>query len=171
MAESRTDPRGRERYSPLTIIINNVLFALILITGAALCGLLWRPLGWIYAITGLVMAVFVLRALVCVHCRYYDKWCATGWGKLAALMFRKGDEEHFSDCPGVKMAPWFYFDLLFFPLLCGGIAAYTKPDTSLDLLALLAAALLVEGYVFAILIRRRTCAECRMRGECPGSAV
>ncbi len=48
----------------------------------------------LYLVYCLGNEVHVMRTS-CVDCYYYGKWCAFGKGKLAALLFRRGDPQRF----------------------------------------------------------------------------
>jgi hypothetical protein len=108
----------------------------------------------------------VLRKLVCTNCYYYGKRCASGWGKLSALMFKQGDIERFNDSVGVKLAPAIYGLLTLVPLVLGTIAAVR--DFSVVKVIVLAALLLLGFYSGAI-SRNKSCSQCKMRDYCRGS--
>jgi hypothetical protein len=50
--------------------------------------------GWLYLIYCLTVEFRVMR-LSCIHCYYYGKLCGLGKGKLAALLFKKGEPKRF----------------------------------------------------------------------------
>jgi hypothetical protein len=77
---------------PVAVNILAVLLALAVgVTIVAQFGW-WAVLG--YAMIGLV-AVFLSLAFGCTRCYYYGRVCGTGLGKIAALIFKKRDEEEF----------------------------------------------------------------------------
>ena len=49
-------------------------------------------LGIIYAVCSLFALTLVLPLSRCVYCYYHGKLCNTGWGKIAAYLYVKGDE-------------------------------------------------------------------------------
>jgi len=66
----------------------------------------WTYLGFVVLMVGIV-----LKKLVCANCytvTIMERWCYLGWGKLSALLFRKGEMEKFSSSPGMKFAPFTY---------------------------------------------------------------
>ena len=87
--------QGLEEYPRSSIIIGNLTMAAWIALGTIGCWFLSTLGAWLYLAFAIIMVGVVLRRLVCADCYYYDKWCATGWGKLAALMFAKGEEKNF----------------------------------------------------------------------------
>jgi hypothetical protein len=113
------------------------------------------------------MVFVVLRKLVCTNCYYYGKWCGMGWGKLAALFFKRGSIDNFSRSIGIKLAPLTYGLLSLIPLVLGIIAAireFTIPRVSVLVLLFL-----VSFYSGAV-SRGKACRNCKMRTICPGAA-
>ncbi len=51
-------------------------------------------LGWLYLIFCLALEVRIMR-MSCVNCFYYGKLCGAGRGKLASLLFKRGDPRKF----------------------------------------------------------------------------
>ncbi len=97
----------------------------------------------------------------CVDCYYYDKWCAFGRGKAAALFFRRGDPRRFL----TKSISWKELtpDMLvvIFPLV-GGIALLIRDFSWRTVIAL--AFLLMFSFGGNYLIRSRVaCACCKQR--------
>lgn len=106
----------------------------------------------------------------CVDCFYYDRWCAFGRGKLAALFFRQGDPARF---PAKKIS---WTDLLPDMLvvmipLGGGIALLAQGFTWG--LALLMAAFLGLALGGNYVVRSRVaCRYCRQREiGCPAEQL
>lgn len=94
-----------EKYPIWWILGHNIVFILyfalgpILLSPVRISG--FPFLSVIYALFLITMLVFVLRKHLCTNCYYYGKWCSTGWGKLAALFFKKGSGNYNL---GVKLA-------------------------------------------------------------------
>lgn len=77
-----------------------VAWAIYLI-GALLLGRLWWPLAVAYLAFVLWGEVNVMRKN-CVNCAYYGTLCALGKGKLAGLLFGRGDPAQFA----ARQATW-----------------------------------------------------------------
>ena len=69
--------------------------------GAYLLVQLWWPLAVAYLLFCLWGEVNVMRKN-CVNCAYYGKLCALGKGRLAGLLFRRGDPALFA----ARQATW-----------------------------------------------------------------
>jgi hypothetical protein len=102
----------------------------------------------------------------CVDCYYYGKWCAFGKGKLAPLLFKRGDSQRFIK----KSISWKELmpDMLVsvFPLV-GGIVLSIKDFSWGIVLALML--LLALSFWGNYLVRTRiACAFCKQRETgCP----
>lgn len=80
---------------PTYLVVANILEVLVaLIAAVAIIAQLglWAVLG--YAILAL-LAVVLASAYGCTRCYYYGRVCGTGLEKIAALIFKKRDEEEF----------------------------------------------------------------------------
>lgn len=123
----------------------------------------------------IMMALYLLYCLgnevhvmkmSCVDCYYYDKWCAFGRGKAAALFFRQGDPRRFltKSISRKDLIP----DMLvvIFPLV-GGIALLIR-DFSWGIVIALAL-LLTLSFGGNYLIRSRVACVCCKQRElgCP----
>lgn len=129
------------------------------------------PLGaWLYLAFAIIMVGVVLRRLVCVDCYYYGKWCATGWGKLSALMFAKGDERRFGSGLGQRLAPITYGLLIAVPVVFIATSFFADHEPLLSRIIVLVLLLAVSFYSGSI-SRKKTCSLCKMRLVCAGSAV
>ncbi len=114
----------------------------------------------LYLLYCLGYEVHVMR-MSCVDCYYYDKWCAFGRGKAAALFFKQGDPRRFltKSISRKELTP----DMLIvaFPLV-GGIALMVR-DFSLGIV-ITVALLLTFSFGGNYLIRSRiACASCKQR--------
>jgi hypothetical protein len=159
---------GLEEYPRSTVIAGNLIMLGWIALGTVACYFLNRIAAWIFLAVALLLVFIVLRKLVCTNCYYYGKWCATGWGKLSALMFKKGNIETFNDSVGVKLAPAIYGLLTLLPLVLGTIAAVRHFSVVKPIVL---AALLLLGFYSGTLSRRKSCAQCKMSHYCSGSAV
>ena len=104
--------QGLEEYPKTSVVIGHFWIA----PGAVACWLLYPLAAWIYLAFVVIVVFVVLRKLVCTNCYYYDRWRSIGWGKLAALLFKKGDIAKFTTSAGIKIAPFVYGSLTLIPL-------------------------------------------------------
>ncbi|HEY49957.1 MAG TPA: hypothetical protein G4O13_07925 [Dehalococcoidia bacterium] len=160
--------QGLEKSPKSTVILGNLMMMLWVGLGTAACWLLYPLAAWIYLAIAMIMVYGVLRWLVCTNCYYYGKWCPIGWGKLCALFFRQGSIDKFGTGIGVKLAPMTYGLLSLAPLVLVIIALVR--DFTVPKLVILILLLLVSMYSGSI-GRKKSCAHCKMRLACPGSAV
>lgn len=159
---------GNEEFSKFIIILGNILMLLWIALGTISCWFLSPLIALLYMLFALIMIFVVLRKMVCANCYYYGKWCAMGWGKLSAIFFRKGDVDKFSSSIGIKLAPVTYGLLTLIPLIL--IVISLVRGFSIFKVVLLILLLFISFYSGSI-NRKKTCAKCKMRIICPGSAV
>jgi hypothetical protein len=159
---------GREEYSRAAVIDANLAVLLWIALGTDACYFFNHIVAWVFLGVALLLVFVVLRWLVCTNCYYYGKRCASGWGKLSSVMFKQGDIEKFNEGIGIKLAPVIYGSLTLVPLVLGTIA--TIQHFSVIKVIVLVALLLV-GFYSGTVSRKRTCAQCRMRCYCKGSAA
>ena len=160
--------QGSEEYPKSSIIISNFLMFLWIALGTISCWFLYPLAAWIYLAFAIIMVFVILRRLVCTNCYYYDKWCCMGWGKLSALFFKKGKIEDFPNTFGLKLAPFTYGLLSLIPFILISISLIQK--FTLFKIAILLLLFLISFYSSSI-GRKKSCAKCKMRLICPGSAV
>jgi len=150
-------------YPPGFVIAQNVF--LLLYFGAGFVGM--QPLrlsgvpvlSVVYALFLALMLLVVLRKHLCTHC-YYGKRCATGWGKLSALMFERGSGSYELR---VKLAKVTWALATAVPVF-GISAAYFLTPSRHELVPLLLF-LLLTPINFAL--HRSACEKCGMRRKCP----
>ena len=159
---------GLEQHPLRRIIIGNLAMLIWFALGALACWYFYPILGLVYLIVAFVLVYVVLRKLVCVNCYYYDKWCGLGWGKLCAIMFKKGSLEEFPASIGLKLAPATYGLLMIIPLVLLFISIIQV--FSWYKIVVLILLLLVSLYSGGV-GRRVACVHCKMNVICPGSAI
>jgi hypothetical protein len=147
-----------------------VLYNLLTLGGAMVVGVIvlaqlgvWFAVGYLalLALTG-----YGMLALVCTRCYYYDRRCGTGVGKIAARLFKKGQEEEYGQTASQKVIMLLLVIVLLLPLV-GGIASLVVGYSTLRLVLLVAwVALLVAGLAPH---PRLVCSHCRLaeRNCCP----
>jgi hypothetical protein len=168
MANKTSSPAGTgiEEYPKSTIILANLAMALWLALGTIAIWFL-SPVAAIIYITFAVSMVFViLRKLVCTNCYYYGKWCGAGWGKLAALFFKRGDINKFGTSAGIKIAPLTYGLLSLIPVILGIISIIIEFTL---LKATVLVLLLAVSFYSGGIGRGKACKQCKMRNACPGA--
>ena len=155
--------------SPWTgVILGNLAMALWIALGTAACWFLYPIAAWLYLAAAVAMVFVVLRKLVCTNCYYYGKRCHIGWGKLSAMLFRQGSIEKFSTSVGVKLAPVTYGLMTLIPLAL--IIVALVQEVTAPKVVILVLVLLISAYSGAF-SRKKSCATCKMRLICPGSAA
>ena len=159
---------GLEQNSLGRIIIGNLIMFFWFVLGALACWYFYPVLGLVYLVVAFLLVYVVLRKLVCVNCYYYDKWCGLGWGKLCALMFKKGSLEEFPKSIGLKLAPATYGVLMIVPLIL--LIVSIIQSFSWYKIIVLILLLLVSWYSGGV-GRRVACANCKMNIICPGSTT
>ena len=157
---------GLEKY-PITVVIGQNLF-LALYFGLGAAGM-WNTkiagapaVSLIYIIFLVVMLGFVLRKHLCTNCYYYNKMCSTGWGKLAAIFFKKNSGNYEL---GIKLAQITWGTATIFPIIIMAISLIAKFKTRV--LILLIAFLILSSANF--MIHKYSCTRCKMRNICPAS--
>ena len=160
--------QGVEEYPKAGIFFGNFVMLLWIAAGTFGCWFLSPLAAWIYLAFAIIMVGIVLRKIVCKNCYYYDKWCCLGWGKLSALLFKKGKIEDFSKSTGIKIAPFTYGLLTLIPLVLIIISLFQE-FTVLKIVVLFF--LLLVSFYSGTISRKKTCAMCKMRLICPGYAV
>jgi len=157
-----------EKSSTGRIIVDNLMMILWIGLGTWACRFLYPLAAWAYLIFAVLMVYVILRKLICTKCYYYDKWCHSGWGKLSALFFKKGNIENFSTSVVKILPPLTYGLLLVLPLV--SIIISMIRSFSLIKIIVLVLLLSVSSYSGAI-GRKKSCEQCKMRYICPGSAA
>lgn len=128
--------------------------------------------GLIYAIIYLIYIGFVEVSVLrksCVNCYYYGKYCAFGRGKLACLLFKKGDKK-FTD----RQISWKHLipDMLvsIIPIIAGIILLIIDFKLLILLLIIILAILMSLGNAF---VRGKlACKYCKQRElGCPALKI
>ncbi|MFH1537067.1 MAG: hypothetical protein ABID45_03705 [Patescibacteria group bacterium] len=165
---NQLNEKGLEKYPALGIFLENFALILWIIFGFISCWFLYPVVAWIYLAFAVIMIVFVLRKLLCTNCYYYDKWCHVGWGKLAALFFKKGNIEKFNSGLGQKIVPFTYGLLALVPLIF--IIITLIQDFSVFKIVVLVL-FLISAFLSSVTLRKNSCSKCKMRYCCKGCAV
>lgn len=138
-------------------IISNLLGTLVFYVLQPVLGVLFLLLA--------VFTIVVSMKLRCTHCFYLGKYCNFGLGKLAALLFKKGDSKEFKNPKKVIPTAILSFGTILLPVIAGiGLILF---DFSLVNLGLLLVYILF-GILPNFFIRGNFCDKC-MQGQlgCP----
>ncbi|MCJ7745944.1 MAG: hypothetical protein MUP40_06630 [Actinobacteria bacterium] len=159
---------GLEEYPKVGILLGNLVMVVWIALGTIACYFFNHIVAWVYLGVAVTMVFVVLRRLICTNCYYYGRWCPTGWGKLSALLFKKGDIEKFGESLGLKLAPATYGLLTLTPLVLGTISAVQHFSAMKPVVL---AAILIIGFYSGYIGRKKACAQCKMKLCCPGSVA
>lgn len=159
--------QGLEKYPRKTIIRGNFLMAAWIILGAVACWFYLPLIACLYIGFFIVMVKIVLRGLLCPDCYYHGKWCCLGWGKLAALFFKKRDINGFGFSLGQNLAPMVYGSLTVIPIILITVSI-------IQVFALIKMAVLILflflSFYSSVINRKKICAQCKMKLICKGRA-
>ncbi|MBN2734624.1 MAG: hypothetical protein JXQ82_07210 [Methanomicrobiaceae archaeon] len=158
---------GLSEFDKKGVIISNIMVIAMLLAGIFAVYLFNSALGIIYGVIIAVLFLFVMRKGLCTRCFYYGKRCAMGWGLYTAKLFKKGEVSEFKGCAASKFAPVMWMIISFLPLILIIVSAYL----SFSILKAILAVILVIFMIIAVSPRKRTCAVCKMRYLCGGSAA
>ena len=157
---------GLENYPKHGILLANLFVGLIFATGTILCAFLSPLLAGVYLAFIVVMVLIVPRRLTCPNCYYHSRWCAVGWGKLAAQFSGRGDLDKFGTDLAARSAPVTYGLLVLVPLICVTVSMVQEFEP--PKVVALAVYLSLFGVVF---FRKTACSRCKMRLVCRGCAA
>jgi len=160
---------GLENYPKATIFLTNVL--LLLWFGLAAYGMSALRfdglpiISILYLLFAVIMLGFVLRKHLCTHCYYYNKLCGTGWGKLSSYLFKEKSGNYKL---GMKLASLTWGLLTIIPIFVIPVAMFLHEEflvpSGISLISFLAI-MVVNQF-----LRKKGCAQCKMRYLCKASA-
>ena len=85
-----------ESYPIWSVAVVILLFLAIYLAGSYIMFRLHLIAGILYIVYLILMEFFVYKE-ACPHCYYYGKICFSGRGKLAKLIYKKGDPKKFCE--------------------------------------------------------------------------
>jgi hypothetical protein len=159
---------GLEEYPVSAVLVENVFMFLWIAVGTFLCWIFLPIVAWIYLLFGLIMVLWVMRILVCKSCYYHGKRCHTGWGKLSAIYCQQGELGDFGSGIGGAIIPIFYGSMVLLPLILGVISIIQ--GSSLLKISMVLTFLFI-AIMSSVVLRKKTCAVCKMKHICPGCAA
>lgn len=150
-----------ENYPLLIILIRWIILLLAFGLGIYVLLKLHHMLALIYIIYSIVALTLILPLSRCVSCFYHGKFCNTGWGKIAAYLFKKGDESKYVDHYNYAI---FLHLLWLVPLLVALLQLIRKRDVfALSIFLIYLFVLFIEK----IILKKLCCKRCRQREFCP----
>jgi len=159
-------------YTRAQTITANIPYVAMVLMGAATItfALPFSRWAWIgagsYLVYGAVGAFWIM-VFMCPYCAYYaTTGCPCGYGKLSAVLVRKGDRDCFSQ--KFRRHIPVIIPLWLIPVACGGIALFNT--FSWWLVGLLSAFFVNSFLVLPLVSRKHTCAECPQKSDCPWMA-
>jgi hypothetical protein len=158
-----------EEYPFWIVMLSNIVSVAIYAVGAFVI----HEIGWIWLIPYvLYIAWLEIRILrrSCVNCYYFGKICAFGKGKLASLVFRKGDVGRFKQdkITWKDIAPDFLVSLI--PIVVGVVLLVIDFDWLLLSMVLLL--LLLTSIGNGLIRGSLACKYCRQREiGCPAEQL
>ena len=84
-----------EIYPKWVMIFRWIILTLAFALGIYILADIQPMLGMVYAVCSLLALTLILPLSRCVYCYYHGKFCNTGWGKIAAYLYAKGDESFY----------------------------------------------------------------------------
>ena len=150
-----------ENYPVPIIIIHWIILLLAFGLGIYILLEVHQILAIIYVVYSVVALTFILPLSRCVSCFYYGKLCSTGWGKIAAYLFKKGDESKYVEHYNYAI---FLHLLWLVPLLVALLQLVRKRDVfALSIFVTYLFILFVEK----IILKKLGCKRCHLREFCP----
>ncbi len=140
-------------------IFHNLILLLTFIIGE----ILLLPLK-IFAVGYFLFVILVwicLRKFLCSNCCYYGELCNTGWGKIASLMFKRGDIGEFKRNLTIAKIYWAVFFSV--PLIFGAFHTFTV-GFKLNYLILLGIFFTLGG--ISLILHFKSCNNCKMNKIC-----
>jgi len=157
---------GYDEYPIIHVIGENLLILIWVLLGTLGIWLSNPLLGIVYFTSSIFLIFIILRKIVCTKCYYYGRRCHTGWGKIAAFLFKKGDINDFNNKTGQIIPPITYMLLSITPIILLLVFLTFNSNSFIFLILIL----FILLSIFALVINRKiSCPNCKMRQICPGS--
>lgn len=166
MMASKTTPEAKklENYPIKIVCVSATLTIISYLLGTAVFYVLSPLLGVLFLILT-ITNIGVSMKLRCTNCFYLGKYCNFGLGKLAAILFKKGNPEEFSNRRKVIPTAVLSFGTMLLPIVAGILLLLI--DFSIGNITLLSVYILF-GIVPNFFVRGSFCEKC-MQGQlgCP----
>ena len=152
-----------ENYPWTTPLLENTIWIAVFVLGSIIFLLFNAWAAIIYLSYSLLCMYFLIPKFVCTSCSYYGKTCHSGQGRLAALLFSKGDTALFnSNFRYMRMAA----PVFLAPIIAGAILFFL--DTSWERMALTIGFGVLALWCTRIITKRLGCPHCNQNLGCPG---
>ncbi|MHA1966204.1 MAG: hypothetical protein ACW964_00255 [Candidatus Hodarchaeales archaeon] len=159
-----TKDQRLEEY-PIGIVCVSVTITIIsYLLGAIVLYLVHPFLGFLFLLL-VIFTILVSMKLRCTHCFYLGKYCNFGLGKLAAILFKKGNSKDFNNPRKVIPTAILSFGTILLPIIAGiGLLIINFTLVNLGILL----AYLLFGILPNFFVRGNYCDKC-MQGQlgCP----
>ena len=150
-----------ETYPAGVIIARWVILTIAFILGIFILSRIKPALGIIYALYALYALTLVLPRSRCVNCYYYGRACNTGWGKVAAYLYGKGEESRYTEHYAYAV---FLHLLWIIPLLASFFKLILAKSTFYVIFVLVYVLVL---WLEKVALKRWACRRCHQREFCP----
>ncbi|MCK4427620.1 MAG: hypothetical protein KAW16_03945 [candidate division Zixibacteria bacterium] len=150
-----------ENYPKYIIVIRWIVLSIAFALGIYILLGFHNMLAIIYIIYSVIALTLILPLSRCVSCFYHGKLCNTGWGKIAAYLFKKGDESKYVEHYNYAI---FLHLLWLIPLLVALLQSVRQRDLfALSIFVIYLFILFVEK----IILKKLGCKRCHLREFCP----
>lgn len=150
-----------DNYPTHVVALNVLEILLALALGVMIVGQFGPWAVMVYVAVGLVGLTLSL-AFGCTTCYYYGRVCGTGLGRIAALVFKKRDEEEFGKSHSQTVA-WTLVGITLVLPVAAGLISLSQGSTFSSLLVLTAFLGLVA--VIVVTHSKLVCSHCREARE------
>jgi len=162
--EQFTDRKGLdycETYPSRVIIVRWIILTVAFILGVFILSQIKPALGIIYALYALYALTLILPLSRCVNCFYYGRACNTGWGKVAAYLYGKGDESRYAEQYNYAV----FLHLLWVVPLFASFFKLILEKSLFFLIVFLAYSLVL--WIEKVGLKKLACRKCHQREFCP----
>ncbi|MFX0124475.1 MAG: hypothetical protein ACFFAE_12605 [Candidatus Hodarchaeota archaeon] len=153
-----------ENYPFRIVCVSAILTIISYLLGTLVLYVLHPVLGILFLLLA-VFTIIVSMKLRCTHCYYHGKFCNFGLGKLAAVLFKKGESTEFKNPKKFVPTAILSFGTMLLPIFAGiGLILFDFSLVNLGLLLLY----ILFGILPNFFVRGNFCNKC-MQGQlgCP----
>lgn len=150
-----------ENYPKPIIIIRWLILVTAFVLGIYVLFEIHYTFAIIYVIYSVVALTLILPLSRCASCFYHGKLCNTGWGKIAAYLFKKGDESRYVDYYNYAT---FLHLLWLVPLLVALLQLVRRRD--IFVLSIFVLYLLIL-FIEKVVLKKLCCRRCHQKEFCP----
>jgi hypothetical protein len=155
------EPAFYENYPKRIIVVRWIILLIAFALGIYFLIGLKEMLAIIYIIYTIMALTLILPLSRCVNCFYHGKFCNTGWGRIAAYLFKKGDESKYVEHYNYAI---FLHLLWLLPLLVGLLQLVRKRNIGILVILVIYVFVL---FVEKVVLKKLCCKRCHQREFCP----